>query len=167
MNTKALALLLIVCVTIITCAACITIFSNNKKTNNVVENPLEGVILEIKENTLTDKGFTLMIKNVAPNDYVYGSPYQVEKKTGNNWEPVPDILDGNYAWTMEARMLKGNSIREEEIHCFWLYGELGAGDYRVIKEFAYSPSSGINGEYYPLSVKFTIDSSHYVRSVTP
>lgn len=156
MNTKILAVSLIVCIAIIACTAYITIVGNNKENNNV-ENPLDGVVLEIKENTLTNKGFTLMIKNVAQNDYDYGSPYQIEKKVKDNWEPMTDILDGKYGWTMEPRMLKRNSTNEEEIQWLWLYGELSAGDYRVIKDFAYSPSPGITREYYQLSVEFTID----------
>jgi hypothetical protein len=80
----------------------------------------------------------------------------VEKKVGNNWEPVPDILDGNYAWTDEFRNLHGNSIKEEEINWAGLYGELNPGNYRITKNFAYSTPSGI-GEYYPISAEFTID----------
>jgi hypothetical protein len=52
MNIKILTGLLVVCITIIACVVCITVWTNNKETNNVIENPLEGIILEIKENTL-------------------------------------------------------------------------------------------------------------------
>ena len=46
-----------VCITILACVVCITVLGNNK----VVENPLDGVVLEIKENTLTNTGLTLII----------------------------------------------------------------------------------------------------------
>jgi hypothetical protein len=158
MNTKNLTVLLTVCITILSCAVYITILANSKETNNVIENPLEGIILEIKENTLTNTGMTLMIKNVASNDYAYGSRYQIEKKVGSNWEPVP-VPGGSYVWTSEplmSRTLKGNSIIEEEIK--WShYGELGAGTYRIIKEFTYSTSRDTNSNYFPISAEFTID----------
>jgi hypothetical protein len=99
-----------------------------------------------------------MIKNVAANDYAYDSHYQVEKKVGSNWEPVP-ALDGNWIWISEPRMsrtLKGNSIIEEKIK--WShYGELCAGTYRIIKEFTYSTSRGTNSNYFPISAEFTIE----------
>ncbi|MCL1969866.1 MAG: hypothetical protein FWF66_00090 [Candidatus Bathyarchaeota archaeon] len=158
MNTKILAILLVVCITVITCVVYITALGNNRETNNIIENPLEGIVLEIKESTLTSTGITLMIKNRASNDYGYGSYYQVEKKVDNNWEPLPHILqdDTNVGWTSELRILKGNNTNEEKINWTWNYGILGPGNYRVTKNFAYLTTSGIIGEYYPISAEFTI-----------
>ena len=144
-----------VCITILACVVCITVLGNNK----VVENPLDGIVLEIKENTLTNTGLTLIIKNVAPNNYyVYGSPYLIEKKVNNNWEPLP-IREGNYAWTDELRSVSKNSIKEEDLNWEWWLGELSPGNYRVTKEFAYLKPGDLlsNTEYCPISVEFTID----------
>jgi hypothetical protein len=152
MNKRVLTVLLMVCITIIACVVCITVLNVNK----VVENPLDGVVLEIKENTLTNTGLTLIIKNVAPNKYAWGSSYWVEKQINNNWEPVPD-LGGNYGWTMEMRILQRSSITEEEIHWEWWLGELSSGDYRIVKTFAYLYPDQTNGDYYPISAEFTIN----------
>jgi hypothetical protein len=152
MKTKMLTALLVVCITLTVCAVCITVLGDKK----VVENPLEGVVLEIKENTLTNTGLTLIIKNVSPNDYVYGSKYDIDKKINDNWEPVP-VRDIPIYWVDTANMLNGNSVTELEIGWVWLYGELSPGNYRVVKNFAYSTSYNVSGDYYPISVEFTID----------
>jgi len=157
MNTKVWVVLLVVCITLVAGAACITVMDNKEEAANIVENPLEGVILEIKENTVSNTGLTLIINNVAPNNYAWGSDYLVEKAISSSWEPVPDILDGNYCWTSELRILQGNSITELEIDWGWLHGELSPGHYRVIKDFAYMMSEFTNGNYYPIPVEFTID----------
>jgi hypothetical protein len=124
---------------------CITVLGNNK----VIENPLDGIVLEIKENTITNTGLILMIKNVAPNNYEYGAPYWIEEKINDQWilkTPKTTV------WTMEARILSGNSIREEDLDWVYLYGELSPGDYRVSKHFSYS-----NDKDYKISVEFTIN----------
>jgi hypothetical protein len=95
-----------------------------------------------------------VIKNVALNSYGYGSAFKIEKKVNNNWIPVPVV--GSHAWTDEMRILKGKNTNEEEINWALLYGELNPGNYRVTKNFAYITRAG-NGEYYPISVEFTIN----------
>jgi hypothetical protein len=157
MNTKIWVVLLVVCIIIVTGVTCITVLGNKKGVTNIVENPLEGVVLEIKENTVSNTGLTLIIKNVASNNYAWGSAYLVEKAISSSWEPVPDILDGNYAWTSELRILQGHSITELDIDWGWLHGELSPGHYRVIKDFAYMMSEYTNGNYYPIPVEFIID----------
>jgi hypothetical protein len=153
MNTKLSATLFVLCITIIACVICIAI---TRPANNAIENPSENVIFEIKDNTLSNIGLTLIIKNVTPNDYVYGSDYIVEKKFNDRWERVPDILDGHYAWTREPYELKGNSITELEIGWKVLYGELSSGEYRIVKNIMYIRSAG-DYDQFDTSVEFTID----------
>jgi hypothetical protein len=150
MNIKILTVLLMVCITIMACVVCITVLNNNK----VVENPLDGIILEIKENTLSNTGLTLIIKNVAPNEYGYGSPYWIEEKINDEWIPK---IPTSTVWTSELRILSKNSIREEDLSWTGLYGELNPGNYRITKNFAYLTSAGIIGEYYPISAEFIIN----------
>ena len=145
MNTKIVAILLTVCIAITACAVYITGLVVNKG----IENPLEGIVFEIKENTLTNTGFTLIIKNATPNNYEYGSPYQIEEKINDEWITKVSI---NGYWTSELRYLSKNSIKEEGIK----YVELNPGNYRFTKTFTYLTPAG-NSEHYPISVEFTIN----------
>jgi len=150
MNTKALTVLLMVCITIITCVVYITVLGNNK----VVENPVEGIVLEIKESTITSTGLTLVIKNVAPNGYCYGSHYRIDERVNGQWvSKIPTST----VWTDELGILSKNSNREVELSWEWRYGELSPGNYRVVKDFAYLYLDRTNGDYYPISVEFTIN----------
>jgi hypothetical protein len=155
MNTKILTVLLAVTITIITCAAYITVWTNNKETDNIEKNPLEDIVLEIKENTVTNTGLTLIMKNVSPNNYVYGEAFRVEKKVDDGWCQVPYIVETVVTPSIICT-LTANSLQEREISWTWWHGELSSGNYRIIKEFAYSMSPGINSDYYPTSTEFTI-----------
>lgn len=113
-------------------------------------------------STLSLEGCTVIIKNVSPNEYIYGSVYYLEQYYNEQWTPYP-VLDGNYVWPSETRILNGNSVTELEIDWTGLYGELHfQWTYRIVKNFAYSNSSITNGEYYPAYAEFTI---HYPPGV--
>jgi hypothetical protein len=145
-NTKILAVLLIVCIVIIACVVCITVLGNNKETNNTV-NHLNGVVLEIKENTVTNTGLTLIMKNGTPDEYVYGNAayFGVEEKIADNWIHVPFIVE-NPVSTSEPYILKAGSTVEVEINWKWFHGELSCGTYRITY-----PIGGL------ISNEFTID----------
>jgi hypothetical protein len=154
MNTKVLAVLLVVCIAVIACVACLIVLKSDN-----VEDPLDGISLEVKENTVSKTGFTLIMRNVSPNDYVYSGVYEIEQKVNDRWEPVP-VIPYPFGWVSTSNVLNGNSVTELEIDWEWLYGELSLGSYRITKTFALSLSPDnydITGENYPLTVEFTID----------
>jgi len=160
MNTKVLTVLLIVCITIIAYIVCITILVNNKGTNNTLDDSLEGVVLEVKENTVTNTGLTIILKNVTPNEYTYGNSFWVEEKVESGWCKVPYVTEGNFVFNAIGHILGENSVREQEIGWKWLYGELSPGHYRIVKDILYLRSPGDYDEFY-ISTEFTIDLGIY------
>lgn len=63
-----------------------------------------------------------------------GEAFYIEKMHGNKWIPVDTKPCIDYAFYMTAfRILKGGSF-EHKTDWEWLYGELPAGKYRIIKE---------------------------------
>jgi hypothetical protein len=117
MNKKTLTVSLMICIAIIACAVYITVLSNNKETNNTKED----VVLAIKENTITNTGLTLIIKNPTSNAYCYYpyNGYSLEKFDGS-WCEVSytkeykNILENGCTLTM-PHTLKAHDTVEEEI----------------------------------------------------
>ncbi|MCL2642745.1 MAG: hypothetical protein FWD52_04460 [Candidatus Bathyarchaeota archaeon] len=155
MNTRILAALLALCIVIIICVLCIAVIDNNKEPNVAVETHLDGIILEIKENTVTTKGLTVILKNTTPRKYVYGVSFFVEEKRDDGWQRVPYIVD-NFGWISIGYTLEGYSTREQEIFWEGCYGELSPGNYRIIKDICYVREPGDYDEFN-VSAEFIID----------
>jgi hypothetical protein len=137
---------------------------NNKATDYVsnpdVKNDLDGVTLEIKENTVSDKGLTLIIKNATPIEYTYSEVYCVEEKTDGGWRRLitRDIVDKNeQCWKTGGYTLGENNTQEQEIDWTWLYGKLNSGTYRIIKDFFVFTSSNEWHGPFSISATFTIN----------
>ena len=90
--------------------------------------------MEIKENTLTSVGLTMIVKNISNKDLEYGNPYSIEKYVDGNWKSVPTINE--LFFTMPAFDLKKGESIELSINWEYGYGEL-KGKYRIVKEFSY------------------------------
>ncbi len=101
--------------------------------------------MSIKEGTLTNSGFTLIITNLSNNEIILGEEYRIDKKENGKWRPVVPIID-NYGFIDIGYILKPNDDFETKINWKWLYGELETGEYRLIKE--------VNDKY--VSVEFRI-----------
>lgn len=121
---------------------------DNDKTENL-ENDLnivnDGSLL-IKEETLTNSGLTLIIKNLSDNEITLGEEYSIDKKDNGKWKSLIPIID-NYGFIDIGYILKPNDDFETKIDWRWLYGELETGEYRLIKD--------VNDKY--VSVEFRID----------
>lgn len=148
MNTKVLAVILIACITIITCVVCITVLGNNAE---------KSVFLEVKENTITNTGLTLIIKNPTLNKYMYAyDEYYLEKLDGS-WNSVPYTEayhrenDGIYK-QKAGHPLRALSTVKMEIDWSWKYGTVSAGTYRITYQI-----TGVGDGPWYTSDEFTID----------
>lgn len=91
-----------------------------------------NITLSLKDNTLTSKGATFILKNNSKIDtYEYGNPYYLEIMENDQWK----ILEATnkFAFTMEAYGLKPNESKEFKINWEYGYGELKSGTYRLVK----------------------------------
>ena len=90
--------------------------------------------IDIKENTLTSVGLTMIVKNLSNRDLQYGNPYSIEKYENGFWVSAPTIND--LFFTLPAFSLKKGETKELSINWEYGYGKL-AGKYRIVKEFSY------------------------------
>ena len=102
--------------------------------------------MSIKEGTLTNSGFTLIITNLSNNEIILGEEYRIDKKKNGKWKPLTPIID-NYGFIDIGYILKPNDDFETKIDWKWLYGELETGEYRLIKD--------VNDKY--VSVEFKLN----------
>ena len=90
--------------------------------------------IEIKENTLTSVGLTMIVENLSDRDLEYGNPYSIEKYENGFWKSAPTIHD--LYFTMPAFGLKKGELKELSINWEYGYGKL-KGKYRIVKDFSY------------------------------
>ncbi len=125
-------------------------FDIGKESNiEIVE---KGVSLTIKENTLTETGATLILKNDSDVDVEYGNPYEMEIKKDGEWHKINVELN----FTLPAFILKSKETKELELNWENGYGKLASGDYRIIKSIDVEKSDGTFDTFY-VSAEFTIE----------
>lgn len=94
-----------------------------------------GITLEATE--VTAKGMTLVCHQQGGKNIVElntGSFYSLQRKDKKDWVDVELLSQENEAvWDTLAWLIKLNDDTEWEISWAWLYGELPAGEYRIVK----------------------------------
>lgn len=91
----------------------------------------KDVTLTVKENTVTSKGATFILKNNSDKEYWYGPQYTIERKENDKWIEI--MLDEPLSWNAIDYKLKANEETILNIDWFHNYGELEKGEYRLIK----------------------------------
>ena len=125
-------------------------FDVGKESNiEIVE---KGISLSIKENTLTETGATLILKNDSDVDVEYGASYEMEIKKDGEWHKINVELNFNSI----AYILKSNTSKEIELNWKEGYGKLATGDYRLIKHIDIEKEDGTFDAFY-VSAEFTIE----------
>ncbi|MDR0470606.1 MAG: hypothetical protein LBH79_02625 [Nitrososphaerota archaeon] len=157
MNAKVVAAIILFCITVVGCVVCISFMGRNNEPNSGIEpiSALDAVILEVKENSVTNTKLTLIIKNTASDEYGFGEQFTIEKWVDGEWCQLPYVHE-NVGWFSIGYALEGNSTQEKDIDWTEYYGELSPGDYRITKRFSYIRSPGDYDDYY-ISANFTID----------
>lgn len=92
-----------------------------------------GVSMSIKPGSVTSKGLTAIIRDENEQTYVYGEWYQLLRSSGDRWEEVPVTIEGDYGFNEIGIMTDENGVLTLEVDWQWLYGELNAGSYRIVK----------------------------------
>lgn len=104
--------------------------TNISKTNGEETN----LKIEIKENSLTSVGLTMIVTNLSDRDLEYGNPYSIEKYENGYWKSATTIND--LYFTMPAFGLSKGESKELSINWEYGYGKL-KGKYRIVKDFSY------------------------------
>lgn len=111
----------------------------DKGKKEISENPLENIKMEIKEQTLTNSGATVIITDENSPTYVYGNYFRIEKKQNDQWNILPPITK-EYAFTEEGILVGKEGKLELEIKWEPLYGKLAKGEYRIVKQVSQNQS---------------------------
>ena len=112
----------------------------------------KDVSLSIKENTLSQSGTTLVLKNGSDMDVQYGDSYEIEIEKDGKWHKINVELNFNSpAYTLKSKT-------SEEIELKWEngYGKLAPGNYRILKSIDIEMEDGTFDTLY-VSAKFTLD----------
>ena len=124
-------------------------FDIGKESNiEIVE---KGVSLTVKENTLTETGATLILKNDSDVDVQYENPYEIEIKKDGEWHKINVELN----FDMPAFQLLSKESKEIELDWENEYGKLAKGTYRIIKGIDYEYEEG-KYETFNVAIEFTI-----------
>lgn len=96
-----------------------------------------GIALSVKD--VTPRGLTLICTQSGgkpSGELQTGSYYVVEVLTDGEWKKAAWLpQEHQVAWTTEAWLIGKESVSEWKVDWEWLYGDLGAGTYRIGKEF--------------------------------
>lgn len=84
------------------------------------------------ENTLNNKGVSLLITNLSSETYTYGSMYHLEHKDNGRWAEMETINDCYF--TAELRSLEPHRTVKRDFMWDYCYGELEDGTYRLAFE---------------------------------
>lgn len=115
------------------------------KDNN--EYTLKNVTMNIKENTLTKGGATIIITDNNKIKYTYEEYYKLEKRIDHIWyelKPNSDVIFNEMGYLVDD-----NNELEMNIDWSKTYGNLTSGKYRIIKRI-------YDGEYKYFSVEFDL-----------
>jgi len=125
-------------------------FEIGEKSNiEIVE---KEVTLSVKENTLTNTGVTLILKNDSYIDVQYGNPYEMEIKKDGEWYKINVEL----YFTLPAFTLKSKETKEIKLNWENSYGHLAKGKYRIIKGVDIEKEDGTFESFY-VSTEFNIE----------
>ncbi len=123
---------------------------NNAKVTLIKDNneyTLKNVTMNVKENTLTKSGATIIITDDNKIKYTYEEYYKLEKRIDHIWyelKPRGDVLFDEMGYLVDD-----NNELEMNIDWSKTYGNLTSGKYRIIKRI-------YDGEYKYFSVEFDL-----------
>lgn len=117
---------------------------------------LDNVNIEIKKETLTKKGATVIITNKSDSKIAFGEYYRIDKKEDQKWTKMKSI-NKNDLMILNINEIEGEKSIEKNIDWSELYGTLRKGDYRLVKEiYGQKQTDGVTiGEY--IAVEFIIE----------
>jgi len=102
--------------------------------------PTEAENVSISISDVSRTGALVTIKDTNEEPYLYGEWYAIEKETNGQWQEVETVIS-NFSFTSIGYIPDENGEVEFAIDWEWLYGELPAGNYRLLKEVNFQPVS--------------------------
>lgn len=119
-------------------------------------NHLDGVTMDVKKETVSSTGLTVIFENNSDKLCIYGDYFLLEKEVSGKWYEVPIALDDNYGFNDIGYELPSSSTGEWVVDWEWLYGDLDTGKYRIVKDISDFRKAGDYDKYH-LTAEFLID----------
>lgn len=105
------------------------------------EAPNWGITLSVKN--ISSTGLTLIVNQsggALSGDLLTGELYRLAVLSGDNWilvEELPLLEEAaTRGWNSIAHVITADESREFDINWEWIFGELPAGTYRLMKEIS-------------------------------
>ncbi|NLX71435.1 MAG: hypothetical protein GX024_11230 [Clostridiales bacterium] len=117
-------------------------------------NNIDDVSMTVKEGTVSPTGLTVVLENNSDVELIYSEDFLLEKNINGKWYEVPVIVE-SYGFDDIGYILASGEIGEWNVEWSWLYGNLDAGEYRIIKIIIDSGSPG-DIKQYILAAEFKI-----------
>lgn len=121
-----------------------------------IVNDLDGVTMTVKENTVSSVGLTVILENQSDKECIYGEDFLLEKEIDGKWYQVPIALEDNYGFNDIGYDLASSEIKEWTAEWEWLYGSLGKGKYRIVKDVLDFRGTGDYDKHH-LAADFTLE----------
>ena len=120
-----------------------------------LDDETQELSLNIKNNTLTNKGATFILKNNSDEEYSYGDPYIIEKFENGIWNGIKTLTGDPLSWNDMLYTLKPNEEKEIKINWSFGYGELKSGTYRLVKN-SFRKNNSSESRTYTVYAEFEI-----------
>lgn len=115
------------------------------KTINIIQNnEKKDISLNVKNETITSKSATFIMKNSSDYEYDYGADWYIEYKDNNSWKELETITGEPLAWNSIAYVIKPNEEKEFSIDWSYGYGELKKGNYRLMKKVVKTENNSVD-----------------------
>lgn len=130
--------------------------SNMEPTIYETVNNFDGITMNVKDGTVSSSGLTVIFENKSDKQGVYGEYFLLEKNINGKWYQVPVTLDDELEFPMIGYDLAPSDVNEWTVDWGIIYGNLDAGEYRIVK---YVHDFRISGDYdkYNLAAEFTVN----------
>ena len=122
---------------------------DNNQDIDIIVKDKSKVTVDIKSGSLTTSSATLVVTDLNKPSYAWGTKYKLQVKQENMWQDM-QVLNET-AWEEISYVLNENNQFEQNIDWSSLYGEVGSGDYRIVKFAEY------HGEAVEFYVEFRVN----------
>ncbi len=126
----------------------------SKPTPYETVNNFDGVAMVVKSGTASAAGLTVVLENRSNSECIYSEFFALEEKINGRWYQVPIAID-NYGFNSIGYDLAPGEQREWTADWGWLYGDLGPGEYRIVKDILDFQGTG-NYETHFLAAEFSL-----------
>lgn len=125
------------------------------KENNLKISKIEGVTLEIKEETLSSTGATIIITDVTKQKHLYGERFKIQKLVNGKWKNLK-VKNNKVVFPTVGYYVDDNNKLELKQNWEELYGDLPNGKYRLIKHLLVLSDNLLEKEELHFATEFSI-----------